>query len=65
MKTIIATGPLLIAVNNVGSSKKKVHVTCVRYETYEMSKDEFEATSFKIHDANCAEAKIIAELVKD
>jgi len=69
MKTIRSTGPQLIAVHTDASKSRKVpngkvHVLCVRYETYEMDLKVFDKTTFNIHDANQEEAKIIAEAVK-
>lgn len=66
MKTIRATGPQLISVRSAAMPevpKGTVHVTCVRYETYEIPEDEFEKMTFNIHDANQREARIIAATV--
>lgn len=66
MKTLKATGPLLIQVNTEtmpGVPKRKVHVTCVRYETYEIDAAEFDKMTFQMHDASAPEAKVIARLV--
>ena len=67
MKTLNATGPLLIAVKSSvmqGVKPGTVQVQCVRYETYEIPLAEFDAMTFQIHDATRPEARIIAELVK-
>lgn len=67
MKTIKNTGPLFYScetdkTKGVPPGLVRVHV--VRYETYEMTSEEFDACSFTIHDANCKEARTIAALVK-
>lgn len=72
MKTIKDTGWLLhrVETNNEGKNpaigKDKIRVRVVRYATYEYPLAEFGDTkgSFTIHDANCEEARMIAELVK-
>ena len=64
MKTIKSTGPLLYSVQTdktPGVPKDKVHVRCVRYETYEMDSGDFDRTTFTIHDANSPEAKQLAK----
>jgi len=66
MKTILSTGPQLIAVKTSklpGVKKGTVQVQCVSYETYEMTDAEFDATTFKVHDANQEHAKTIAKAV--
>ncbi len=66
MKTLKSTGPLLIRVETEKTPtvpKGKVRVYCVRYETYELDADEFDKTTFRIHDAACEEARTIAEAV--
>lgn len=70
MKTIKDTGPMLIGVftNQTKPEIKPDHVRVVmaRYQVYEYSKQEMMKLegSFNVHDANCEEAKLIAELVK-
>jgi len=67
MKTLKSTGPLLISVKTDQTpsvSKGMVIVQLVRYETYEMTEQEFCDSNFTIHDSNCQEAKLIAALVK-
>lgn len=69
MKTLESTGPLLIGVDTdatPGVPKGKMHVYCVRYDTYLLDETNPEdlATNFKIHDANHHHAIIIARAVK-
>lgn len=66
MKTIKSTGPLFYGAHTdktPGIPKGKVHVHLVRYETLEMDEKDFDATTFKIHDANQPEPRAIAKLV--
>lgn len=67
MTTISDTGPLLIACNTTQSrpeiGKGKIRVTFVRYSTVEYDIDNFKNGHFKVHDANCEEAKLVAKAV--
>jgi hypothetical protein len=69
MKTIKDTGPQLLAVHTNESRpeipKGKLRLTFVRYSVVEYPlTPEFNQTEFRVHDAHCEEARIIAGLVK-
>lgn len=71
MKTIKDSGPLLFLARTRESDPAcpygKIRLTFVRYSTVEYDADDkdFNRGSFKVHDANCAEAKELARLVKE
>lgn len=70
MKTVSDSGQLLYALKTVRSDPSilpgRIRVHCVRYSCYEYTAEEMKVNegSFKIHDANSAEAREIAALVK-
>lgn len=66
MKTLLSTGPQLLAVETPktpGVTPGTVRVKVVKYETYEIPDADFDAMRFQIHDANQEHAKLIAAAV--
>lgn len=70
MKTIKSEGPRLFAVKTRESKPEippgKMWLYFVRYEVLEYPANDptFQGQQFKVHDANCEEARMIADLVK-